>query len=246
MKLSLCTLILALMVSNVFAQRGNNYIKLSHNMTTETKAITGFDKLDVSEDFEVYIRFSDKEEKVVIEANENLHNLIQVENKGGTLKIYTKSYSTSYSSNRNDAEEKLVAYITAKTLTEIKGDEDVVIKLEDKLSADNLTIDLDEDCTLEGHIDVKNLSVKLNEDSELDIEGRAQTMQIKANEDCSINSFDFIVGDLAIDLCEESEVKLTVNGKINLKAREESTFTYKGDGSFTSKRLSGDSEVVKR
>ncbi len=242
MKYSIFTLIFTFIFSSAFAQKGDNYIKLSHKITTETKAITGFDKIDVSEDFVVYIRFSDKAEKVEIEANENLHDLIVVKKEGETLKIHTKSYS-SRSYNGGGAEEKLVAYITAKSLSEIKGDEDVVIKLKDKLRTEDLKIHLNEDCTLKGELDVKNLTVVLDEDSVLDIEGSAKKMDVKANEDCMIKSFDFVVGDLVIELRDESEAKLTVNGNIDLDAREESNFHFRGKGKFVKKRLKGESKV---
>ncbi len=242
-KQSIYTLILTFLISSAFGQKNDNYLRLSEKITSETKPITGFDKIDVREDFEVFIRFSDQAEKVVIEANENLHDLIQVENEGGTLKIYTRSYNTGYSHNKGGAEEKLVVYITAKKLTEIKGDEDVTIELEDPLTTDQLAIYLNEDCILKGHLDVKNLSVTLEEDSELHIKGSAETMRLRADEDCLINSFDLIVEDLTIDLSDESEAKLTVNGDIDLKATEESTFYYRGDGGFTSKRVRGESEV---
>lgn len=243
MKLSTLTIVFSLFVFNLFGQKGNNHLRLSHTITTETKSITGFDKIDVSEDFEVIIRFSDQEEKVAIEANENLHDLIQVKKEGTTLKIYTKSYSTGYSGGNHHADEKLVAYITAKTLKEIKGNEDVDIVLKDKLTTDALTIILDEDCTLTGDLEVEKLTVDLDEDSTLDITGSAQAMEIKANEDSMIKNFDFIVGDLVVHLSEESEAKLTVNGDIKLKATGESCFSYRGDGDFSSKRLRGESEV---
>ncbi len=245
MKVSISTLILifTLIGSSLFGQRGHNYIELSHKITSETKNITGFDKIDVTEDFKVFIRFSDQEEKVEIEANENLHDLIQVEKKGKTLKIYTKSYSTGSSDHKGKAKEKLVAYITAKNLVEIKGDEDVDITLEDKLSTDNLSIYLEEDCNLRGHLEVQNLLVDLNEDSVLDITGNAQTMKVDANEDSLIKSFDFVVGNLVMDLRDDSQAKLTVNGDINLKASGDSYFYHRGKGHFKRKRLRGDSEV---
>ena len=243
MKSSLLCAVFSLFLTCGFSQWGDNYIKLSENITTETKNITGFDKIEVSEDFKVYIRFSDSAEVVQIRSNENLHDLIKVEKSSSTLKIYTESYSTSSGTRRGGAQEKLVAYITANKLSGIKGNEDVEIVLKDKLYADNLTIDLDEDSTLEGYIEARNLIVKLNEDSFLDVEGLAETMKVKADEDSGIKGYDFIVGDLEIDLNEDSEVKLTVNGEIDLRAKEDSYFSYKGKGEFIRKRLTGDSEA---
>jgi len=160
------------------------------------------------------------------------------------VKIDTKSYSTGYGiKNKGGARERLVAYITAKQLTAIKAEEDVVIELDDKLVGKNLTIDLDEDSVLEGHIEVQNLMVELNEDSSLDLEGSAQNMEIEANEDSLIKGYDFEVGDLNVELSGDSEAKLTVNGNIELRARGDSNFYYRGKGKITRQRLTGDSEV---
>ena len=245
MKLSFLASLIFMFTTSISAQWGDNYIKLSETITTETRDIAGFSKVDISEDFVVYIQFSDTEEKVEIEANENLHDLIEVKKVGGTLEISTKSYSTSSGGlgKRSGAKERLVAYITAKKLTEIKAEEDVVIELKDKLSTDKLTIILDEDCTLRGHLEVQNLKVELVEDSVLEIEGSAQTMKVEADEDCMIEGSDFIAGNLTIKLSEDSEAKLTVNGDIDLNATGDSYFHYKGDGNFTRKRLRDDSEV---
>ena len=228
---------------SVHAQRMGNRIDLSDKVTTEVKNVQGFDKIDVSEDFEVRIRYSDSMEGVEIEANENLHDLIIVECQKGTLKIHTKPYSTSNGSYRRGAQEHLVAYITVKNLTEIRGSEDVTIVLEDRIHAEDLLIDLNEDSVLEGYIKADNLVVLLDEDSVLDIEGSAKRMQIEANEDSTIDGLDFIVGRLKVSLNEDSQVKLTVNGEIDLRAREDSSFYYEGKGTFVRKRLTGDSEV---
>lgn len=249
MKSSVLTLlILTITFSTAFSQWNDNHITLSHKITTEKKAITNFDKLEVGEDFEVIIKFSDKAESVEIEANENLHDYIVVEKVGNTLKIDTKSYSTGNYGKKNrgyekGAKERLVAYITAKQLTEIEGEEDVTIELEDKLVGQSLKIDLDEDCVLEGHIEVQNLTVRLNEDSALDLEGSAQYMDLEANEDSLVKGYDFEVGDLNIELSGDSEAKLTVNGDIELRARGDSNFYYRGKGKITRQRLTGDSEV---
>jgi len=244
MKLSMTTFMLCLFGITIFGQSNGNEILLSHNITTEIKDVASFDKIDVSEDFNVFVRFSNKEPIVKIEANENLHDLIKVENKNGTLKISTKSYSIRSGGGKESADEKLVAYITTKSLVGIKGDEDVTIKLEDKLEVENLTIDLDEDCKLEGHLEVANLHVMLDEDSVLDIKGAAEKMQVEVSEDSMIKGLDFQVEDLDIDLSGDSEAKLTVNGSIALKASGDSLFYKQGEGKFTKKRLSGSAKVT--
>ncbi len=246
MKTSISIFIFVLFVTSLTAQRGDNHIKLSHNITSQTKDVSDFSKLDISEDFKVFLQFSETKEEVVIEANENLHELINVEKNGKTLKISTNSYSYSYDS-RNDkngsAKEKLVAYITVKELTKVKADEDVIIEMQGKLYSDNLTISLNEDSEMSGDLEVQNLIVDLDEDSILDIKGSAEQMDVKATEDSIIKSYDFVVGDLKIYLDEDSKAKLTVNGEIDLRAKEDSYFKHKGNGKFIRKKLTGDSKI---
>lgn len=240
MRNSLFILLAALITISAYAQRGDNYIRLSEKLTTETHNITGFDKIDVSEDFKVYITFSD-EEAVSVKANENLHDLIQVEKIGETLKVSTKSYS--HNNLWKGSREVLVLYVTAKQLVEIKAEEDVEIGLEEKLVSDELKIELNEDCTLWGEIEVGKLIVNLNEDSVLDVEGSAHSMKVKAVEDSVIKGYNLIVGSVNAKLIEDSEVKLTVNGDIKLFAKEDSYFHYRGEGKVKQKILIDDSEI---
>ncbi|MEM1121833.1 MAG: head GIN domain-containing protein [Bacteroidota bacterium] len=226
----------------VFAQWSNNYIELSPNITTKDHLISNFKKLDVGEDFEVFVKFGNVE-SIKIEANENLHDLIIVEKKGNTLKIDTQPYSTWAKGKRQRTNERLVAYITAKELVSIEGEEDVVIELDNRLETASLDIRLDEDATLSGAIKVKNLMVDLNEDSTLDLEGSAQKMELMANEDSMFKSYDFEVQDLIVELNEDSQAKITVNGTIDLEARGDSNFYYKGNAKIVRQRLRGDSQV---
>lgn len=218
-------------------------IQLSHKITTEEKNIKDFTEIDAEADFEIIVRIAD-EESVKIEANENLHDFIIVEKEGNTLKLRLKRYSTyNKQSSRNQVREKLVAHVSMKTLTAVTAKEDVVIELIDKLTTDKLTFDLEEDCTFEGEIEVNNLVADLEEDSQLDLKGSAKNFILEAEEDSSIKGYKFEVDDLEADLSGDSEAKLTVNGNINLRARGDSNFYYKGKGTIVKQRLTGDSEV---
>lgn len=244
MKVSSIALLLLLISNYTFAQLGDNYIKLSEEITTETRKVAGFDKIDVTEDFEVFIHFSEAEEEVKIEANKNLHEKIIVEKTGSTLKISTAPYSANNAWGKHKgAKERLVAHITVSSLVGITADEDVIITLQDELISDYLEVDLSEDCVLEGVLNVDKLVVNLDEDSVLDIQGSAKTMDAKANEDSVIAGSGFVVDNLKIELNEDSEAKLTINNEIDLRANEDSNLYYHGDAIFIRKQLREDSKA---
>jgi len=222
-----------------FGQWGNT-INLSSNITKETRDVTDFTKISATDDFVVYIKLSNTEDKVEIEANENLHEYIVVEKEGDVLKLSTKSYSTN---SKKGADEKLVAHVTAKRLTAISGDGDAEIKIINKISANSFSIYLDDDAVLKGAIAVKSLDVDMDDDAELEIEGSADTVDIDADSDSMIDGYRFVVNDLDIKLDGDSEARLTVNGKINITTRGDSEFTYKGNGTIEHKKVSGDSGI---
>ena len=45
-----------------------------------------------------------------------------------------------------------------------------------------------------------------------------------------MSAFDFITNEATIDISGSSQVSLTINGSIDLKARDASSLTYKGSG----------------
>ena len=159
--IGITTIILLFSFVTSFCQWGNT-IELSSKISTELHEIKNFSKISASDDFIVYVDFSNNQEEIRIEANENLHEYIIVEKEGDLLKLRTRGYSTK---SKLGVSEKLVAHITAKKLTAIIGDDDAEIELMSELSSDNLDISLDSDATLKGEIEVTALVINLDEDA---------------------------------------------------------------------------------
>ena len=87
MKKFVCLLILLSTISITFAQKKDK-IKGSKIVTVETKSIENFKSLEVADDVEVFL-IKGKENGVEIEADDNLHEAIQIEVIGTILKIST-------------------------------------------------------------------------------------------------------------------------------------------------------------
>lgn len=216
-----------------------NRVQLSENITTETKKVQEFDKIYATDDFIVNVNFSDSETSLRIEANQNLHELIQVKVENGQLKLSTKSYSSS----RKSASERLIAHVTVPNLVSIAGSGDAEYYLLDPLRAKKLNLNLNDDAILKGKIHIEQLTVNLDSDAELSLKGSANNMSVKADSDSVIDGYDFSVDNLDIKLNGDSEAELTVNETIDITARGDSEFTYKGKGIISSKRITGDSDV---
>ncbi len=244
MKVSILTSIVLLFSLSISAQWGNNFIKLSENITTETRKFSGFKELNFSEDFKVFIEFSETDQNVQITANENLHALINVSQQGEALNFNLESYSTqSGNCKKCGASEKLEVHITMSELKELTADEDVIINFENKLTTDELKIALTEDCVLRGEIETKRLELSLDEDCSVKFRGSTNDMKATIVEDSFFKGKDFEVESLKIFLDEDSFAKIKVSKDIDLVAKDDSIFYNEGNASFSRKRLLGDSEV---
>ncbi|MGS0528251.1 GIN domain-containing protein [Zobellia nedashkovskayae] len=67
-----------------------DHVKASDEITTKDLTISDYDKLKVSNAFDVYVNFSEGEEQIRIEANDNLHERIVVAREGNEIIIKLK------------------------------------------------------------------------------------------------------------------------------------------------------------
>lgn len=58
------------------------HVRADDEITTRDLSLSGYSGLKVSDSFDVYVTFSDTEEQITIEANDNLHDRIVVSREG--------------------------------------------------------------------------------------------------------------------------------------------------------------------
>ncbi len=136
----------------------------SGNVTTVNKTITGYTKVNVSGPFSLYATFSDTEEIIEIEANENLHAFITVEKQNDQLVIQLANNVSI-----NGANTVLNVYVTTKQLDAFYGVGAVNIKLQNELIDNNLLVELTGASNFTGFVQVNQLSAKITGASNMDL-----------------------------------------------------------------------------
>ncbi|MBX2870576.1 MAG: DUF2807 domain-containing protein [Saprospiraceae bacterium] len=180
----------------------------SGNVTTFEKDITGFDALDVSNDFTVFVTSNSDAEGVRIEADDNFHDYIIVEKVGSTLRIGLERI------NNIRGKKTLNAYVSAKTLEEIEAGGDSKVYLENELQNEKLKISLRGDSQLQGPIQVNVMQADIRGDSKMTMDNMMQgdrfTLDIRGDSkfegSVDVNEFGAdIRGDSKVDLIGEAE-----------------------------------------
>ena len=217
----------------------NDRIIPSGNVTTEAKYFSGYDKLDVSNAFTVFVNFSDTEEIIEIEAEENLHTYITVRKVGDVLYIGLQDHVHIWGN------ATLNVYITTKQVVDyrVSGASEIIV--DDKISAGSVSIDLSGASNFRGDLEVDNANVYASGASGIELEGTANTFDANVSGASSIKDYNLAVNDLYIDLSGASDAFLTINDRIYVNASGASTLYFKGTGVIADQDLSGASEVIR-
>jgi hypothetical protein len=218
----------------------DNTIKPSANVSTQERTIEDYRGIEVSTAFTVDVTFSSTEEKIVIEANDNLHAYIDVIKSGNNLRIKLKDNINIHGN------ATLKAHITTgNTLEEIFVAEASLVTLNNQLDATDVTVSLAGASFLNGPITAQSITVFADGASNVTMQGTADTFTVNAAGASIVGTFDMIAQNADINLSGASNASITVNGIINLTASGASVLNYKGTANVDQLDLSGGSQIVK-
>ncbi|NAS13572.1 head GIN domain-containing protein [Poritiphilus flavus] len=215
-------------------------VRVSDAVSTREVRISGFSGLEVAQSFRAFVTFSDTEEKIEIEANDNVHDKILVSLDGDNLYVRIKPNTNL----RGDVTLNL--YITTSSLERFRATGASRIQLENELSEREVFIRLSGSSDFFGELNVDVTKVYASGASKTDIFGSTSFLEAELAGSSTLQDLDFQVADLDIELSGASDAYLSVSDRIDVEASGSSTLTYRGDAVIRKQDLSGASEIIKR
>ncbi|WP_289042197.1 head GIN domain-containing protein [uncultured Zobellia sp.] len=228
------------MVCLILTSCDYDHIKASGEITTKDLTISDYDQLKVSNAFDVYVTFSDEEEQIRIEANDNLHERIIVAREGDELIIKLKKYTTVAGN------PTLKAFVTAKNISEFDLSGAASVTLENPWDIARAKIELSGASDITGEIIADYLDVDMGGASEADVYGQVKSLHADLSGSSDLRDYDLEVERLDIDLSGASEAFLTATESINVEATGASTLNYKGTAVINHERIKGASQLKNR
>lgn len=214
-------------------------IRASDEISTLDYSIPDYATLSVSSAFNANVTFSDTEESIRIEANDNLHNRIIVKREGNTLVIKLKPFTNV----RGNA--TLNAYIITKDISKFDIGGAAKLTIENQWNISEGRIELSGASNFIGEIETDRLNLAMSGASSLNLYGNISYLDAKLTGSSDIRDFDLSVKDLKLEMSGASEAFLSISESIDIRASGASSLQFKGDASITYKRLTGASEIVK-
>jgi len=209
------------------------------NVTIQVHSYSDYDRIETEAAFTIYVEFSDTEETIRIETNDNLHQYIEVKKESNTLIIGIRD-------NINiNGPATLNAYITTKNVSGYAASGASRIFVDDELSAEDVSIFLSGASQFTGEVFAIDLYGEISGASTIQLTGETESSNFTASGASKIGGFGFSTEYLNVNFSGASMLNLTVTDKLDVVASGGSIISYKGSGVVNSQILTGGSQIFK-
>jgi hypothetical protein len=206
-------------------------------VVTEEESFSDFDKVDTSHGFKVDVSQGDSF-RVIIRADDNVMEHVDVSKKGDTLKIGLKGNRGYQLKNTT-----LEAEVIMPTLLGLKMSAGSHATITGFKSTEDFDADLSAGSQLRGDIEAGNGNFDLSGGSHVTLSGSAQDLKLDASAGGQIDLGDFSVVDADVNMSGGGRAKVNVSGRLDAKASSGSHVTYVGNPTLGDIDTSGGASV---
>lgn len=209
----------------------------NHNVTRSERNAGSFTGIKVSSGVDVYLRQGDAE-SVTVEADENLHEYIITDVKGGVLHVYTEV-------NIRDAEKERV-YVTMKEINSVETSSAGDIVGESPVKSDEIKLSASSagDITLEVY--AREINIDISSSGDMTLKGETEELDADLSSAGDLNAYDLKAKEADISVSSAGDANINVTEKITARASSAGDINYKGDPKYVDVHTSSAGGIHKR
>ncbi|RUT68978.1 DUF2807 domain-containing protein [Flavobacterium cupreum] len=179
MKKNTALLLLLLITTLTFAQKREK-IKGSKIVTTSIKEVGEFDGIEADDNLEVYLERGEKNE-IKIEADDNLHDIIGMDLRDRTLRLYTSKQSSIF--------KKLIVRVTyTKSLKNVIAKNEAAIYAIQEVQVDDITFNSFDYSKLFLNVNSKKFSLIADDKSKTELNVKSEDASLQLSKNASIKT----------------------------------------------------------
>lgn len=192
-------LLLLVFISTLTFGQKKDKIKGSKIVTTEQIKIVDFESLTVEDNLEVYLERGERGE-LKIEADENLHDIIALDESDNTLRIYTSKQATNF--------KKLIVRITyTSDLKSITSKNETTVTAIQEILLDNFTLKANDASKLFMNINAKNFVLQSNDKSKTELNLKSENTTVDLSKNSSLKAL-INTTNLKVDMYQKSNAAI--------------------------------------
>jgi hypothetical protein len=203
--------------------KADNWLKSvsgNGNVTKETRKVESFDGVKASAGINVFL-FQGDEEKVVVEADENLHDCIITDVKGSTLHCYIDC--------RVHFSKEMNVYVNYRKLNKIDASSGSDVSGETMLKTEMLDIQVSSGADVKIEVDAKTVYCDVSSGSDALIKGNADHFQGSASSGADIKANELKVNSCEVNASSAGDIRIAVKERIKASASSGGDITYYGN-----------------
>ena len=212
-------------------------VKGNGNVVTKNRNISDdFVRVKASAGIDVFIT-QNGEMSLVVEADENLHELIKTEVRNGTLYIESKK-------NIWTAKAKKV-HLSIEKLLEIEVSSGAELTSENTLNANDLKIIATSGAELNLHLNVDSLYCESSSGADVNLDGRANNFNVNSSSGSDIDAYGLETSYCIAKASSGSNIKVNVNKTFDGDASSGADIQFRGNAKIVSSNDSSSGNIKK-
>jgi hypothetical protein len=216
---------------NIGQKNGNGNV-----VTQERNVSSDFNKVRGSAGLDVYLTQGD-ENKIVVEADENLLEYIETEIENGKLKIRSTE-------NIGRAKAKKV-YVTYTSLNTVEASSGADVIVNSVLKSENITLDASSGADLEVEVFAREVFAETSSGAEIKVSGKATSLKANASSGSELNARTLLVVNCNADASSGADITVNVKDQLDTETSSGGDIKYYGDPAAVSKNNSSTGSVRK-
>ena len=212
-----------------------NRVNGNRNVVTEDRSTKeDFTKIKVSTGLELYISQGSKN-KITVEADENLQDIIITEVKDGVLKIYSEKNIW-----RSKARK---VYVTIKNLDAIAATSGSDVYTNERLKVNDLNISATSGADITISVDANTVETSATSGSDIEISGVSNNHISKATSGASIDAYQLRSRNVTAKVTSGADINVYASESIVAKATSGGGIDFKGSPKKVDKKTSSRGSV---
>ena len=213
---------------------GCQYKSGSGNLVTQTRDVAAFKSVKVSGDFEVEIK-NGSPAKLVIEADDNLIDDVEVTVDNGQLKI---SMQDGFS--LSDAHIK--EFITSNEISGISSSASArVVALDALESEENIILKASSGSSIKATLNAPAVEADASSGAEILVQGRTKSFDAASSSGATVKGIDLLSENTVAKASSGATTSVHASVQLNASASSGGNVTYRGEATAVKKESSGGS-----
>jgi hypothetical protein len=204
--------------------------KIINDANAESRTISGFHAIRISQGIELMIKQSGTEAVAVSAATKEDRDNIKTEVDNGVLKIY---YDTKWYKNWNSNGRRLKAYVSFKQIDALHCSSGSSTTMDGNMIGSNMKIELSSGAGFKGGMDVTSLIIESGSGAVAHISGKVQTVNIGASSGAVIYGYELMSDKCEADASSGGVIEVSVSKELSAEASSGGDIRYKGNGVIT-------------